>query len=82
MKMKLRHPTPPLVRSATTVEDVVEAEPEQPKPKPKATALPRAKKGTVSESPPDVAPEPPKRRSRVAERAQKYEQMVANALPS
>ena len=75
-------PMLPLVRSATTVEDVVEAEPEQPKPKAKAKAKPRAKKVAVSESPPDVAPEPPKRRSRAAERAQKYEQTVAHALPS
>ena len=74
-------PTPALVRSETTVESDVVPEPEQPKPKARAKAKPRAKKVTVSESPPDVAPEPLKRRSRAAERAQKYEQTVAQALP-
>ena len=75
-------PPQPLVRAETIVEPV---EPEQTKPK--AKAKPRARKVTVSTAPPEVQappthqPEPPKRRSRAAARAECYEKLAASALP-
>ena len=67
-------PKQKLERSVTVVEPIDNV-------KPRAKAKPRAKKVTVTTTPPDVVPERPKRPSKAAARAEKYEQMAAQALP-